>query len=309
MTVLVSCGDGIGNIIQTTPLLRALEGLGETIDVYLYSATIQSLDLLRSRTGAPEAVPPPFNSLGRVSNRPQAFMGRHYTVAMRTWLCPFPQRMMADKHLTGVAPCSGQVSEAQAALNMAIELGYEGEMPPTGCSYQIPDWFEFSGNHWLAIHGGGKPFGRWLCKRLPPARYGEVCRILLERHSDLEIVVVGTKHDDLPELTHDRLYDVRGRGSLLEHIGIMHECDVFLGNDAGLGHCAAAVGTPAEIIYGLGEIRKNLPPNNARPVVLDPPLKCQPCQVKGKIECENECLTQLTTQEIVRAVEDHLPSC
>jgi len=306
MTVLVSCGDGVGNIIQTTPLLRALETLGETIDVYLYQATIQSMDLLRTRTGAPDAVPPPFSSLGRVSSRPQAFMGRHYKVAMRTWLCPFPQRITADKHLTGAAPCSAQLSEAQAALNMAVELGYEGGMPSTGCSYQIPNWFNFSEGQWLALHGGGKPFGRWLYKRLPVSRYGEVCRVLLDKHEDLQIIVVGTRHDDFPMFTHDKLHDLRGVGTLLDQIGAMKACTVFLGNDAGLGHCAAAVGTPSEIIYGLGEIRKNLPPYNARPVVLDPPLACQPCQVKGKIECENECLTQLPIQVIVKAVEDHL---
>ncbi|MBI1731888.1 MAG: glycosyltransferase family 9 protein [Gammaproteobacteria bacterium] len=47
--------------------------------------------------------------------------------------------------------------------------------------------------------------------------------------------------------------DLAGKTGLLEAAAILAEARVFIGNDSGLGHLAAAVGTPTLTLFGVGD--------------------------------------------------------
>lgn len=80
-------------------------------------------------------------------------------------------------------------------------------------------------------------------KEWPQDRWGELCRRL---RNNFELVQLGTVHD--PALPHT--IDRRGRTSLLQAAEILGRAGLFIGLESGLQHLAAAMHTPAVIIFG-----------------------------------------------------------
>ena len=94
---------------------------------------------------------------------------------------------------------------------------------------------------------------------------------------------------------------------------------MFIGNDGGLSHIAAATGIPTFIIFGPSSIIKNAPFNkNAHPIyynnVKKDTLKCQPCQFNGKgyfnsgiLGCpfNMKCMTHLSVNDVLTKIKDH----
>ena len=78
-----------------------------------------------------------------------------------------------------------------------------------------------------------------------------------------------------------------GRGSVKVTAAVLELADLFIGNDAGPMHLAAAVGTPTVAIFGLsnwqawGPYTGNVPGRRALVVKLD--LPCMPCFYSGHL--------------------------
>src|SRR5581483_7358784 len=80
-------------------------------------------------------------------------------------------------------------------------------------------------------------------KEWPQSRWQELIRHLVP---EFHLVQLGTAQDPPLEAVEDR----RGRTTLREAAGLLQRAGLFLGLESGLMHVAAAVGTPAVIIYG-----------------------------------------------------------
>lgn len=99
-----------------------------------------------------------------------------------------------------------------------------------------------------------------------------------------------------------------GEMSLMQVGGLIKNSKIFIGNEGGLSHYAAALGVKTYIIMGCSDPVKNLPPHNAIPISLN--LDCQPCQFRGLVEektdrtiimhgCEHRnCLNKLTVDYV-----------
>jgi heptosyltransferase III len=116
------------------------------------------------------------------------------------------------------------------------------------------------GRRWLALGPGA----RWEPKRWPPGSFRELVQ---RRQEDFDaVVLLGSQADahscrtlaaglSLPCL------DLAGRTGLLEAAAILSRMSLFIGNDSGLGHLAAAVGTPTLTLFGPGEPQRYRPWN------------------------------------------------
>ena len=90
--------------------------------------------------------------------------------------------------------------------------------------------------------------------------------------------------------------------------GLIKNADIFIGDEGGISHYAAALGIKTYIIMGCTDPVKNLPPNNAIPISLN--LDCQPCQFRNLLEektdktiimhgCKDrKCLNELTADYV-----------
>ncbi len=106
-----------------------------------------------------------------------------------------------------------------------------------------------------------------------------------------------------------------GNDDLLLTAAIIGECDLFIGNDSGLMHLAAAVNTPTIGIFGMSNPCAWAPfmpaaPSRARTVYRD--LACRPCNSVGlhggdQRGCDTrDCLTGLSVEEVVAVARDVL---
>src|SRR5207247_870661 len=120
-----------------------------------------------------------------------------------------------------------------------------------------------------------------------------------------DVVVVGTE-DDLrqngrrPIKFPPHVHSLIGKLSLRETAEVMASAGVVVGNDSGLSHVAAAVGTPTVMLFGptphlsLGQ----LPPHVK---VLRTGLECEPCWFRARFQvcaAQMHCLHRLTVETV-----------
>lgn len=170
----------------------------------------------------------------------------------------------------------------------------------------------------VAIHPGGRHFP---AKRWSVAGFAEVADYLAGQYG-AQVVLVGGP-DDVPlaqaiaELC--RLAEpvvTAGRSTLKQTAAILERCDLFVGNDSAPAHLAAAVGTPAVVLFGPTSV-DNFGPLGPFDVVVRRELPCSPCfrWLGGSmqhltslrtLECNAECMRSITPQAVVAAIERQL---
>ncbi|HXH04227.1 MAG TPA: glycosyltransferase family 9 protein [Candidatus Competibacteraceae bacterium] len=109
-----------------------------------------------------------------------------------------------------------------------------------------------AGGRWLAL----APGANWPPKRWPAARFAELARALADTVDG--VVLLGSQADQadcraiaaglpLPAV------NLSGQTGLLAAAAVLERCALFVGNDSGLGHLAAAVGIPTVTVFGPGQ--------------------------------------------------------
>lgn len=103
----------------------------------------------------------------------------------------------------------------------------------------------------LAIHpGSGSETKNW-----PIERFVEVARGWIAPNEKRKIVIVGGEADEArveslrASLPNERVQLAQNL-ALPELAGLLRNCGLFLGHDSGISHLAAAVGTPALLLFG-----------------------------------------------------------
>lgn len=92
--------------------------------------------------------------------------------------------------------------------------------------------------------------------------------------------------------------------SLPEVTALAARSQLFVGNDSGIAHIAAAVGTPSVVIFGSSNIAHWRPWNRASAEVVFEEMPCQPCH--GYF-CEKfaqpECILRVPVSRVIAAIE------
>jgi ADP-heptose:LPS heptosyltransferase len=104
------------------------------------------------------------------------------------------------------------------------------------------------------------PAANWPCKQWPIERFAELAKKLTAADGSLtgaSVVVIADAHEReqirplLQSIPSDRLVEIIGR-DLLTVAACLKQCRLFVGNDSGLMHVAAAMGTPTLGLFGPG---------------------------------------------------------
>jgi heptosyltransferase-2 len=96
-----------------------------------------------------------------------------------------------------------------------------------------------------------------------------------------------------------------GKTTIAEALVLISRCGLFLSNDSGLMHAAAALGIPQVALFGSTDPEKTAPLNDKAVVIHPEGVSCTPC---FKSECpENlECMKAITVDEVYTAAEQLL---
>jgi ADP-heptose:LPS heptosyltransferase len=107
---------------------------------------------------------------------------------------------------------------------------------------------------------------------------------------------------------------VRNR-SIADLIYLLGHCDLYVGNDSGISHCAAATNTACVLIYGPSDPIVWRPSAEGVRILSKRP-ECGPCHLSpndrfyadmpGEAGCGRRCLTAITVDEVYHACAEAL---
>ncbi len=153
------------------------------------------------------------------------------------------------------------------------------------------------GRRWLALGPGA----RWEPKRWPPWQFRELVQ---SRQEDFDaVVLLGSQADvDSCRILADGLslpcLDLAGSTGLLEAAALLSHMRLFIGNDSGLGHIAAAVGIPTLTLFGPGEPQRYRPWNSRGRWLQSPNRDIRTLPVNRVADALTEQLRETERQEL-----------
>jgi lipopolysaccharide heptosyltransferase II len=146
-----------------------------------------------------------------------------------------------------------------------------------------------------STYGGAK---RWL-----PERFAETADRLAGQ-SGAKVLIVGARGEEtlaraIAEKIQARTVVLSGQTSVRELMAAVKRCSVFVTNDTGPMHIAAAFGVPVVAVFGPTDWRTTAPFGAGHTLVRQP-VDCSPCLLR---ECpiDHRCMTRVTVDEVYHA--------
>ncbi|MBW1981996.1 MAG: lipopolysaccharide heptosyltransferase II [Deltaproteobacteria bacterium] len=155
----------------------------------------------------------------------------------------------------------------------------------------------------------------------PGAAYGEAKRWFPERFAaaldrlaspERQIILFGSAADrqiaaEIKGRMSSAVIDLVGRTTLAEAMWLISRCSLFVSNDSGLMHMAAAFRVPQVALFGSTDPRKSAPLNEHAIVLQAEHLWCAPC-FKRRCPADLSCFQAITVEQVVAAAESLLQS-
>lgn len=159
-----------------------------------------------------------------------------------------------------------------------------------------------------STYGGAK---RWL-----PERFAETVNRLIEEQGPgfgrpMKAAIVGAKGEEalgqtIAGLIRATTVVLSGRTTVRELMAVTKRCGLFLTNDTGPMHIAAAFNVPVVAVFGPTDWRTTAPFGTRHSLVRQP-VDCAPCLLR---ECpiDHRCMTGVTVEEVYKAGLSRLSS-
>ncbi len=154
------------------------------------------------------------------------------------------------------------------------------------------------------------PFSAVAQRGWPLENFAELA-LRIKREAGYVPVLVGSPADAdslkkaMPLIQDGVVVDLIGKCSLRETIALLKRSALFVGNDSGIMHLAAAAGTPLVALFGPQSPVK-FGPWSTKARVIYKGLKCSPCRQKFFSECKPsprqrpECMETISVEEVYR---------
>ena len=101
--------------------------------------------------------------------------------------------------------------------------------------------------------------------------------------------------------------NLTGRTTLAELMEAIRPLKIFISNDSGPMHIAAALGVPAVGIFGPTTRELGFFPYGPGNKVIETQLACRPCALHGSRKCPHGhflCMRLLTVEEVFKAAQE-----
>jgi ADP-heptose:LPS heptosyltransferase len=154
------------------------------------------------------------------------------------------------------------------------------------------------------------PAAAFLTKQWSAANFARVVEYL-DRAGFSSVAIVGPGQDKvLDELQDNCSVPISTFNlSLPEVSALASRSDLFVGNDSGIAHIAAAVGTRSVVVFGSSNIAHWRPWSRAESEVVFEEMPCQPCHGYFCEQFEQpECILRVPVNRVIAAIERVLAS-
>jgi len=221
-------------------------------------------------------------------------------------------------------------------LTKAVRVPREGEIPPhekfyylellrrAGLLKELPEvpWIELkisaekrqkaeeflvtagsqAGRARIAV-GAGASYGSAKC--WPPERFAETLNKLADRNGS-EVILFGTAGEAAVSAAivaglKRKAVDLTGKTEIAELPAMLSRCNLFIGNDSGAMHVAAAVGLPIVAVFGPTDPNGTVPVTPKCTVVQEKPY-CSPCFLRH-CPTDHRCMKAVTPAMVEAAAQ------
>lgn len=160
----------------------------------------------------------------------------------------------------------------------------------------------------IGFHAGSALFKNQINKRWDKNKYAELATILSEQYNATILLFGGPEEKELnTDIVSKCKAIIVETPSLITTLAIMERCMLFVSNDSGLMHCAAALQVPTVAIFGYTSHVHTKPWGNSSKVVRLP-LPCSPCFYFSPkpAQCREfsgdekfKCMKEISVQEVL----------
>ncbi len=154
--------------------------------------------------------------------------------------------------------------------------------------------------------GAGASYGSAKC--WPPDRFAEALN-RVQTHSDADVILLGTPAEAkvagaITTGLRRAPIDLTGKTAIADLPALLSQCHLFLGNDSGAMHVAAAVGLPVVAIFGPTDPLGTAPVTPRSSIVQEKPY-CSPCFLRH-CPTDHRCMTKISPQAVEAATQSWL---
>ena len=211
-------------------------------------------------------------------------------------------------------PASGIRHEVERQLALVREVGWNAS--DTGLVLQVPDDARAHVDRVLRSIGI-EPRGRWIVlhpgatapsRRYPADRFAEAAQLVASQW-DCRVIVTGDAGerelvDDVCEQIGTDAVGLAGRLDLAALAALIEASPLLITNNTGPAHVAAAVGTPVVDVYALTNPQHT--PWRVKSRVLSYDVPCRNCFRSVCPEGHNNCLRLIAPSDLAQAASDLL---
>jgi len=156
-------------------------------------------------------------------------------------------------------------------------------------------------SHRIAV-GAGASYGSAKC--WPPDRFAKTLNTFLQ-NSKTDVILFGTTTEAaVSEAITRHLVrppiNLTGKTAIADLPGLLSQCHVFLGNDSGAMHVAAAVGLPVVAVFGPTDPYGTAPVTLRATIVQEKPY-CSPCFLR-RCPTDHRCMRAVTPEMVKSAL-------
>jgi heptosyltransferase-2 len=154
--------------------------------------------------------------------------------------------------------------------------------------------------------GAGASYGSAKC--WPPERFAASLNQILSQ-TDADVILLGTEAEGsvssviASQLRHAPV-DLTGKTSIADLPALLSQCHLFLGNDSGAMHVAAAVGLPVVAVFGSTDPEGTAPVTPRASIVQQKPY-CSPCFLR-RCPTDHRCMTAVQPEMVVGALQTRI---
>ena len=330
-SVLVLQSAFLGDAVLTLPLLRRLKeslpGARVTVltrpgaaDVFRGSPWADEV-LLDDKKGRHGGLLGPWrmaSELARHGFELAVIPHRSFRSALVARLAGIPRRVGFDSSagrlfLTDAVPFSWLMHDLERNLALALPLGGEAAPAAGEDRYLAPSetperlralLAPLAGRRLAGVHPGSA----WPTKRWHAARFAELCRRL--QAEGWACVLVGGPEDaklGAEIAAASGALDLVGKTSLSELKALVGSLKLFVTNDSGPMHLAAAAGVPVVAIFGATTRELGFFPYGSGHRVVEAELACRPCGLHGAKACPEGhflCMGLVTVDQVHEACRE-----
>ncbi|MFB0528155.1 MAG: lipopolysaccharide heptosyltransferase II [bacterium] len=242
---------------------------------------------------------------------------RSYKAALFVYLSKIPERIGYSHSLRNllltriVKPPKVSVHDIDRFLNIVLSLGVEPtrKEPYLPLSPEANDWadrfLEERGVNKGELLIGINPGAFKQSKRWPESRYAELSDIIIKELGAKVIIFQGPGEDKIVGKVVSLMREkaIIAKTGIKELAALSRRCKLFVGNDTGPIHVAAASGTPVIALFGPADPQRSRPWGRDH-IVIKENLPCSPC---SRIVCkELNCMKSITVEEVFQAIRVQL---